>query len=95
MAGPNAGRRGRRWRTIVANLRAQQRPCCRCGMTIDYSLRWPDRDCFTADHYPLPLSTHPHLAEDPSAIDAAHLRCNVGAGNREPAPGLGSTSRDW
>lgn len=89
------GRTSRNFLRLVANLKAQRRPCCRCGLAIDYTLRWPDPDSFSADHYPHPLSTHPHLAEDPANLDAAHLRCNTGAGNREAKPTIGVTSRDW
>lgn len=94
-----AGRSGRRWRRLVAEVRARRAPCCRCGQPIDYTITYdpeaPDPACFSVDHFPLPLSTHPHLAEDPGNLAAAHLGCNVSAGNRTPKPGLGETSTDW
>lgn len=90
----NRGRSGRRWRTLVTNLRALRRPCFRCGQPIDYTLQWPDPDSFSADHIK-PWSTHPELREDPANIDAAHLKCNQTAGNRTPRPTIGSTSTDW
>jgi hypothetical protein len=64
-------------------------------MAIDYSLAWPHPDSFSTDHYPHPRVTHPHLAEDPSNLAAAHLRCNQSAGDRPASPSLGATSRDW
>ena len=91
----SAGRSGRRWRRLVAEVRARRGHCCRCGQPIDYTLEWPDPDSFSVDHYPHPVSTHPHLAEEPSNLAPAHLHCNVSAGNRSPKPGLGATSTDW
>jgi hypothetical protein len=60
-----------------------------------YRLEWPDPDSFSVDHYPRPLSTHPHLAEDPGNLKPAHLRCNQAAGDRGPVPSLGQPSEDW
>jgi 5-methylcytosine-specific restriction endonuclease McrA len=75
--------------------------CCRCGQNIDYSIPYRDPhtgvvnvDSKSVDHYPHPLSTHPHLAEDLSNLAAAHLRCNLSAGTKSLPP-LGVTSRDW
>jgi hypothetical protein len=73
----------------------QRRPCCRCHQPIDYSLSYPDPRSFSADHFPYPLVTHPHLAEDPGNVDAAHLVCNQSRGKKRPRPPLGTTSRDW
>lgn len=76
-------------------MRARRRPCCRCGQTIDYTLQHPDTRSFSVDHYPHPLDTHPHLAEDPANLDAAHLGCNSSAGARAPKPSLGKVSEAW
>lgn len=76
-------------------VRARRSPCCRCGQPIDYSLAYPHPESFSVDHYPHPLATHPHLAEDPSNLAAAHLRCNQAAGDRRPLPDLGATSEEW
>ena len=89
------GRKGRPWTRLVANVKMRRRPCCRCSQPIDYTLAWPHPDSFSVDHYPHPLSTHPHLAEDPGNVAAAHLRCNLGAGNREPKPDLGQVAGQW
>ena len=96
--GAHAGRHGRRWRRLQAQVKDQARhgrPCCRCGQRIDTTLEWPHPDCCSTDHYPHPLSTHPHLAEDPGNLAPAHLRCNQAAGDRSPQPELGSTSESW
>lgn len=95
MAGPNAGRAGSRWRRLSVQVRARHDRCCRCGQTIDYFLSNPHPGSFSVDHYPHPLSTHRHLAEDPSNLAAAHLRCNIGAGNKGVMAGAGVTSEDW
>lgn len=90
----SAGRAGHNWRKLVANLRAARRPCWICGQPIDYHLRYPDPASFSADHA-APLSTHPHLAEDPGNLRASHLRCNTTRGARAPQPTLGTNSRNW
>lgn len=84
------GRSSRRWtEVIVPNVRSRRTPCCRCGQRIDYALKWPDPASFSVDHYPFPLSTHPHLAESMENLASAHLRCNQSAGNSGVKPGLG------
>lgn len=90
----SAGRKGSRWRKLTAQVRARREPCCRCGQRIDYTLRWPHPQSFSTDHYPHPLSTHPHLAMDPGNLHAAHLDCNQSAGDRTQ-PELGPTSEPW
>ena len=94
MTGPraSAGRTGRRWNRRRENLKAQRKPCWLCSSPIDYSLAWPHPYSFTVDHV-APLSTHPHLAEDPSNLASAHLHCNAQRGAK--AVGLGQTSRQW
>lgn len=89
-----AGRTTRRFRKMAANLRAQRRPCCYCGQSIDYTLPAGDAASFTVEHIK-PLSTHPNLAEDPGNLDAMHLACNASKGNRETKPGIGVTSENW
>lgn len=91
----SAGRKGSRWRTLAAQVKARRGPCCRCGQPIDYTLAWPDPASFSVDHYPHPLSTHPHMAEDPANLKAAHLACNQAAGDRGAVPKVGSTSEPW
>lgn len=93
--GANAGRSGRRWGRLKAEVRARRGPCVRCGQAIDYSLTWPDPGSFSTDHYPHPLSTHPHLAEDIGNLWAAHLRCNQSAGDTATHAGLGEPSEAW
>jgi hypothetical protein len=76
-------------------VRARRGPCCRCGQAIDYTLTWPDPGSFSVDHYPYPRSTHPHLAEEPGNLWAAHLLCNQAAGNGSTVTGLGQPSEAW
>jgi len=90
------GRSGRKWKRLKANVRSARGACCRCGQPINYTLEWPDPDSFSVDHFPFPLSTHPHLAEDPGNLAPAHLHCNQSAGNKGiTTPPLGPTSEDW
>jgi 5-methylcytosine-specific restriction endonuclease McrA len=95
VSGLNAGRRGGRWVRLKAQVKARRGPCCRCGQPIDYTLSWPDPGSFSVDHYPHPLATHPHLAEDPANLAAAHLRCNQSAHDNGVKPGVGATSETW
>lgn len=90
-----AGRSGRRWQRLKAEVRARRDPCCRCGQRIDYTLEHPDTRSFSVDHFPHPLDTHPHLAEEPSNLAAAHLSCNSSAGKRGVMPSIGATSEPW
>ncbi len=94
MAGPNAGRRGGRWRKLRENLRLQRNPCWLCGQGIDYSLKWPDSRSFSVDHA-VPLGKDPTRAEDPGNLRASHLGCNASRQDNDPRPTLGSTSRNW
>lgn len=88
------GRSTRNFRRLSANLRSQRRACCLCGQPIDYTLEYPDPGSFTVQHI-LSRSTHPHLAEDPGNLDAAHKRCNEHAGNSNEPPGLGDADDQW
>lgn len=88
------GRTGRPWIRLKAEVFARRRPCCRCGQPIDYTLAYPDPNSKSVDHYPHPLSTHPHLAEDPANLAAAHLHCNVSAG-KDGALRAGTPTEAW
>ena len=92
---PSSRPAGRRWEKLRAQIKARREPCCRCGQAIDYSLPYPNPDCFSVDHYPHPLATHPHLAWDPGNLHAAHLVCNQSARAQAVGPGLGTPSEDW
>jgi 5-methylcytosine-specific restriction endonuclease McrA len=95
------GRSTRRWRKLKQDVYMRGASCCRCGQPIDYNLPYlntdgePNGESKSVDHFPMPLSTHPHLAEDLSNLAAAHLRCNISAGNRGVGVELGTTSRKW
>ena len=86
---------GRRWAKLKRQVRARREPCCRCGQAIDYALPYPDPNCFSVDHYPHAVSTHPWLAWDPGNLHAAHLVCNQSGGARGEGPGLGAPSETW
>lgn len=94
MANANAGRRGRRWERLKANLRACHHPCWLCGQPIDYGAHHTDPNSFSVDHIKSRLD-YPELREEPTNLAAAHLRCNTGRGTRDPAPTIGSASRRW
>ncbi len=90
------GRTSRNFRRLNANQRAKHLPCHICGQPIDYTLPHDAEMAYQYDHYH-PLSTHPHLAEDPANGRSSHARCNKSRGNKPMSElvGLGVTSRDW
>ncbi len=71
-------------------------PCGICGDDIDYSLRYPDPDCYVVDHI------HPRAkggADDLENKQAAHNRCNRAksdklAADHRPARTF-VTTRQW
>lgn len=95
MAGPNAGRKGRRWQRLAANQRMKRLPCCLCHQPIDYTLKWPDPGSFSVEHIKS-WHAHPELREDPSNLGSAHLGCNS-AKQDKPAEQvvLNNTSESW
>lgn len=91
----NAGRRGKRWQRLKANLRMERRPCCLCGQPIDYSLAWPDPGSFSVEHL-RPWSLDPAGREDPANLGASHLGCNSSRQTKEIGEvTLGDTSESW
>lgn len=92
--GPNAGRRGQRWRTLRANAIRNATVCAICGKSLLPDKRWPDPDA-TVGHHVQPVSEHPELAEDPRNIVAAHNRCNRQVGNRPATITPTKTTREW
>jgi 5-methylcytosine-specific restriction endonuclease McrA len=94
----HAGRSTRRFKELRRAFkdlaRREQRPCWLCGMAIDYELPHDHPDAFSLDHR-FPVSTHPHLAEDPAGFEASHSRCNKSRGNRAQPLSLGTRSRNW
>ncbi|MGW0939096.1 HNH endonuclease [Streptomyces sp. NPDC002666] len=98
MAGPEdiAYRRGRSGRPIQ-RIRDHLRKtgvhiCWLCGGFIQVDLPDTHPMSWTLDHV-LPLSTHPHLALEPTNHREAHRRCNSSRGNRTTTQG--KTSRNW
>lgn len=94
MAATHAGRSTRRFKALAVTVRNQHRPCCICGQSIDYTLDPKHPASFTVEHLQ-PLSTHPHLAEDPANLDAAHRACNSQRGVNDTKPSLGTPTNNW
>lgn len=88
------GRSGGNWRKLVANQRAKQLPCWICRQPINYAAKANSSDAFEVDHIK-PLSTHPHLAEEPTNLASVHSLCNRAKGAKAASPALGDTSRNW
>jgi 5-methylcytosine-specific restriction endonuclease McrA len=88
------GRTTHRFRQMAAALRRERRDCWLCGQPINYEADRNDDDSFSVDHV-RPLSTHPDLAEVYENLAAAHRRCNLSRGNRDPRPSLGDGHRQW
>lgn len=69
--------------------------CWLCSQPINYEpIDDNDPSRFELDHY-YPVSTHPEHQEDPANFRPSHAECNRRRGNKAPAPGLGTLSRDW
>lgn len=80
-----------------ATCAAANEPCWICGTAIDYAApfnEWRNPDRFQLDHF-YPVSTHPHLQEDPTNFRASHAGCNEARGNGTVTAGLGTLSRQW
>lgn len=99
--GKNAGRSGRRWNAIKANVRARETHCFRCGMPIDWAIPYTDPDTGavnldsgSAEHI-MARSKYPLLAEDPAVLAASHLLCNMQAGDRDNTLDIGASNREW
>ncbi len=88
------GRDSPKYKTQRAALRLRRLPCWLCRQPIDYDAPPDAPTAFSLDHVQ-PVSTHPHLAEVESNQRAAHRRCNLSRGAREPALDLGEPSRPW
>lgn len=70
-------------------------PCWICGQPIDYTIRaGTEPMSHELDHY-YPVSTHPHLQEDPANFRHAHRECNQRRGNRLQAADLGVSMPAW
>lgn len=76
------------------DLRARREPCWLCGQRIDYRAPARHPDSFEPDHV-YPVSTHPHLAEDPGNLRASHMRCNRARGNTAAYRGRWVRTTDW
>jgi 5-methylcytosine-specific restriction endonuclease McrA len=94
VAGPSAGRRGSRWRRLVAEQKAKQKPCWLCGHPIDYTLTSPHVDSFTVDHKHS-WRDYPDLREDPANLESAHRRCNSSKSAGPAKAGVGNNSAEW
>lgn len=55
---------------------------------------WGNDGRFQEDHF-WPVSTHPHLQEDPENKRRSHAGGNRGRGNGAPIVDLGIPSREW
>lgn len=80
-----------------AECEATNAPCWLCGLPIDYTAAWDDwtnDDRFQEDHF-WPVSTHPHLQDDPTNKRPSHAGCNRDRGNGAPVVDLGPPSREW
>lgn len=66
--------------------------CCLCGLEIDLSVPYPNRECLTTQHV-VPRSVAPHLTDDPSNWAPAHMSCNQAAGDRLSSIPIGRRSK--
>ena len=77
-----------------AKCEAHGVPCHLCGQAIDYTIPAGDPSAFEVDHFH-PVSTHPHLFEDPANFRPSHKDCNGSRGSADVRPTLGQPSEEW
>ena len=80
MVARTAGRKGRPWRKVQAEVYAEETHCCLCGNYVDQTLfnfrgRWA-----RSVHHLIPPDIAPELARDRGNLRLAHLGCNSKAG---------------
>lgn len=90
-----AGRSSYAYRMAKAAMRsARVQPCWLCRMDIDYDAKPQTPNAFEPDHL-YPVSTHPHLADDPGNLMPSHCGCNRSRGNRDPVLPIRNATREW
>ena len=67
-------------RRLMTQWAQEQRPCCRCGLPIDYTLDGRRRDGPTLDHLD-PVAIYGVEGHADERLAPAHLRCNASAGS--------------
>lgn len=96
----NKGRRGQRWRKLVAQVKAEETHCWLCGQYVDPRYTYPDSRCASVDHV-IEVDKAPHLMYERSNTRLACFGCNSSRGatygnhkrnNKTPPP---THSRDW
>lgn len=60
-------------RNRIVSARNHAEPCCRCGLPINYELRWPDRGSPEVDHI-IPVARGGD--DTPANLGVAHKSCN-------------------
>ena len=85
MAARTAGRKGRPWRLLCAQVYATETHCIRCGQWVDLALPYRDPDtgrvnrlAKSVDHITALAEGGPPLAR--TNVGLAHLGCNSTAG---------------
>lgn len=94
MTTTHAGRSGRPWKRLVAEVRQRGERCGICGQPIDYTLARTHPKSFTVDHI-RSWSQNPALRTDPGNLRAAHRDCNASKGAGPDLPSMGVRSRNW
>lgn len=87
MVARTAGRMGRPWNRVRAQVINEEHFCVRCGEPVDKSLPGTNRRGPSVDHYPVPLGALVAMGGDPNdraGLRLAHLGCNSGARDRGP-----------
>lgn len=92
----------RRWREKIrpqfrTKCAEEHAPCWICNQPIDYTISdATDDEVWEPDHVH-PVSTHPHLYEDPANLRASHRACNRQRSNKHhtAVDGIGTPTRVW
>ena len=84
-----------RHRTTIAR---DEPPCGICGRPIDYTLKWPDLQCFVVDHI---TALNNDGTDTLDNKQAAHNKCNRDKSDKSTIANAGTelrihvTHRDW
>lgn len=94
MPGKSHGRNTAKIRAFKKQMRQEAAPCYICRLPIDYDAKPNTPNSFELEHI-LPLSTHPHLGEDPANLGPSHASCNRSKGARDAVFELGNLAPEF
>jgi hypothetical protein len=77
MVARTAGRKGRTWRKVQAEVYAEETHCCLCRGYVDQTLVNYRQSRARSVHHLIPPDIAPELAQDRGNLRLAHIGCNA------------------